>query len=286
MKHLPLALLGALSLSACAQGPAPTATAARPGAQASAAAPAGQIYAAGTPEARAQAALRGINPQIKIDRISAAPLPGFREAIVGGQVVYISDDGKYLLQGTLYDVAGKKNLGEASLASLRKDLLKSIPVGDRIVFSPPNPKHTVTVFTDVECGYCRKFHSEIAEYNRQGIAVQYLAFPRMGLGSEDFRKMVAVWCAADPKQALTDAKNDKPVPMKNCKNPVTMEYDAGQRAGLTGTPMILAADGTQLGGYVPPAQLRAALDKLAAGSVPKASGVTDPVQGSGGTGSK
>lgn len=277
MKHLSIALLSALSLSACAQGPAPAATAARPGAQASVAEPATPAFAAGTPEARAQAALRSINPQIKVDRIAAAPLPGFREAIVGGQVVYISDDGRYLLQGTLYDIATKKNLGEASLAKVRKELLKTIPVADRIVFAPPNPKHTVAVFTDIECGYCRKLHSEIAEYNRQGIAVQYLAFPRMGLGSEDFRKMVAVWCAADPRKALTDAKNDRPVPMKNCKNPVTMEYDVGQRVGLTGTPMILAEDGTQLGGYLPPAALRAALDKLDAGTAPQPAGASEPV---------
>jgi thiol:disulfide interchange protein DsbC len=277
MKHLPLALLGVLSLSACAQGPAPAATAAKPGAQATAADPVERTYAAGTPQARAQAALRQINPQIKVDRITRAPIPGFQEAIVGGQVVYVSDDGKYLLQGKLFDIATRTDLGEASMAKVRKDLLKTIPVRDRIVFAPPNPKHTVAVFTDVECGYCRKLHSQIAEYNRQGIAVQYLAFPRMGLGSDDFKKMVAVWCAADPKKALTDAKNDRPVPMKNCTNPVTMEYDLGQRVGLEGTPMILAEDGTQLGGYLPPAQLRAALDKLAAGKATQPAGASDPV---------
>ena len=105
---------------------------------------------------------------------------------------------------------------------------------------------------------------EIAEYNKRGIAVQYLAFPRAGLGSEDYRKMVAVWCADDRRQALTDAKNDKPVPMKNCTNPVTMHYNLGQRMGLEGTPMILATDGTQIAGYLPPDQLLAAMEKHAA----------------------
>lgn len=264
MKHTLFAVLGAISLSACAQSP-PPATAAKPGVQSAPTVPskAEATIAAGTPEARAREALRKLNPQIKVDQIGVAPIAGFREAIVGGQVVYVSDDGKYLLQGTLYDIENKKNLGEASLARIRTELLKTIPSSDRIVFAPPNPKHTVTVFTDVECGYCRKFHSEIAEYNRQGIAVEYLAFPRTGLGSEEFKKMVSVWCAGDKKKALTDAKNDKPVPAKDCKNPVAIQYDLGQRMGLTGTPMILSRDGIQLGGYVPPAQLRAALDKLA-----------------------
>jgi thiol:disulfide interchange protein DsbC len=121
----------------------------------------------------------------------------------------------------------------------------------------------------VECGYCRKLHNEIAQYNKQGIAVEYVAFPRMGLASEDFRKMEAVWCAKDRKKALTEAKNDHKVTAARCKNPVAMQYHLGQRAGLSGTPMILAEDGTLLGGYVPPAELRAALDKLAAEAAPR-----------------
>ena len=270
MKRITLALLGAMSLSACAQAPQPG-TSADAGAQArtaQAAAPAkAAAPTAGTPDARATEAIRALNPRVTVDRVGAAPIPGFREAVVAGQVVYVSDDGKYLFLpgsgGALFDVAAKKNLSEGALASMRQELLRQIPAKERIVFAPPNPKYTVSVFTDVECGYCRKLHSEIAEYNRQGIAIEYLAFPRMGVGSEDFKKMVSVWCSTDRKAALTAAKSDGRLPAKDCNNTVRMQYDIGQRAGLTGTPMILTADGTQLGGYVPPAQLRAALDKLA-----------------------
>jgi len=283
MKTILFLLLGAVSLSACAQSTTPATAAApvaqaKPGAEASKADLAMAAIAPGTPAARARDALRSVNPAMQIDSIEAAPLPGFQQAIVGGQVVYVSNDGKYLMQGALYDIAGKQNLGEAALAKLRVKLMQSMPVSDRIVFAPANPKYTVTVFTDVECGYCRKLHSEIADYNKQGIAVQYVAFPRMGLGSEDFKKMVAVWCAPDQKQALTDAKNDRAVPYHNCKNPVTMQYNLGQRMGLTGTPMILAADGTQLGGYVPPEKLRAELDQLAAdGTKPAVSAATGSI---------
>ena len=271
MKRSLVVLLGAVSLSACAQ-PSPTSTAARPGAQATSA---NAPSSAAPAEAQVRAAVKKINPRVDIDQIGPAPIKGFQEVIVGGQALYVSDDGKYLIDGALYDIATRTNLAEASMARLRSRLLKTIPVSDRIVFSPANPKYTVTVFTDVECGYCRKLHSQIADYNRQGIAVQYVAYPRMGLGSEDFRKMVAVWCAADPKKALTDAKNDRPVPYRNCKNPVTMEYNLGQRVGLTGTPMILASDGTQLGGYIPPHELRAELDRMAEdGTRPAASSAT------------
>ncbi len=125
-----------------------------------------------------------------------------------------------------------------------------------------HPKYTVTVFTDVECGFCRRLHSQIAEYNRLGIAVEYVAFPRMGLGSEDYRTMVSVWCASDRRKALTDAKNGKPVPRKNCTNPVAIHYDIGQRIGLTGTPLIVTEGGGIISGYLAPRDLLERLRKL------------------------
>lgn len=270
MKRTLLAVLGAISLSACAQAPEADATGTplKAPVVSSPMLPATPEPAEGTPEARALAAVRTLNPNLQPEQIGAAPLPGFREVIVSGQVVYVSDDGRYMFLpgqgGALYDTVSERSLSEASLAGLRRDLLKTIPASERIVFAPANPKYTVTVFTDVECGYCRRLHSEIAEYNQQGIAIEYLAFPRMGIGSEDYNKMVAVWCASDRKQALTDAKAEKSVPEHDCKNTVSMQYNIGQRAGLTGTPMILTEDGTQVGGYVPPAALRETLDKLAA----------------------
>ncbi len=289
MKRILFAVLGAISLSACAQAPQDAAKAdpAQAPAPSAAQGPAPAVQA-GSADERAVAAIRKLSPNVPIDKVAAAPLPGFREALAGGQVVYVSDDGRYLFLpgsgGALFDMNSKKNLSEDTLAAMRVDLLKTIPASERIVFAPANPKHTVTVFTDVECGYCRKLHSEIAEYNRQGIAIEYLAFPRMGIGSEDYKKMVSVWCATDRRKALTDAKSDHAqVPNKECKNTVQQQYDVGQRAGLTGTPMILTDHGVQIGGYVPPAQLRQALDKIAAeakGAAAKpAAAVATPVGG-------
>jgi thiol:disulfide interchange protein DsbC len=265
---LVLAVLGVASLAACAKVPSDTAAAAKGAAPL--ARTAGSTVeakpAAGTPEARAVDAVRALEPRAVVEHVGPAPIPGFREAVVGGQVAYVSDDGRYLFipgsGGALYDAVKKDNLTEVSLSKLRKTLLETIPQSDRIVFAPANPKHRVTVFTDISCGFCRKFHSEIAEYNRQGIAVEYVAFPRAGIGSDDYRQMVSVWCAPDRKKALTDAENDRLPPARSCKNPVDMEYDIGQRAGLTGTPMVIADDGTQLGGYVPPEKLREILDRM------------------------
>ena len=268
-----LVAFGVASLTACAKVPSDAApranTLSRTAGSTAEAKP-----AAGTPDARAVDAVRALEPRAVVEHVGAAPIPGFREVVVGGQVAYVSDDGRYLFipgsGGALYDATQKTNLPEASLGKLRSALVAKIPASDRIVYAPENPKHRVNVFTDISCGFCRKFHSEIAEYNRQRIAVEYVAFPRAGIGSEDYRQMVSVWCAPDRRKALTDAKSDRPVPARNCKSPVDMQYDIGQRAGLTGTPMVLADDGTQLGGYVPPARLRELLDKLEPAKTPAA----------------
>ncbi|MFT4198700.1 MAG: thioredoxin fold domain-containing protein [Pseudoxanthomonas sp.] len=251
---LPALLAGGLSLAACAQQPAP------------AAASAAAASVPGDAGGRIGAALRQLNPDVRVDYVGPAPFPGFREVIAGGQIVYVSDDGRYLLQGNAYDMQDKRELtqGSPALAAYRSKLLAQIEPADSIVFAPASPKYTVTVFTDIECGYCRKLHSQIADYNKQGIAVRYLAFPRMGPASQDFKDMESVWCAADRRKALTEAKLTGKVQARTCTNPVAQEYDLGQRVGVNGTPAVFTSEGVMIGGYLDPAQMRAALDKLAA----------------------
>lgn len=254
---LAAALLGAMSLSACAQPATPvTREAATAANAATSSAP-----KAGSPEQKVRAALQQLDPNYTPDYVGAAPFPGFREVVVSGQVLYVSDDGRYVMQSQPYDIQAKALVNSEGLLAYRRGLLDKANHGDRIVFAAPNARHTISVFTDIECGYCRKLHQDIAELNRNGITVEYLAFPRMGLGSKDYTDMISVWCASDRKKALTDAKQGKAVAVKNCTNPVAMQYALGQQLGVNGTPAIFAADGTQLGGYLPPAQLRAALDR-------------------------
>ena len=270
------ALLGALSLTACAQAPQPPAKA--DAAEAPAPAPQLKPGQGATPDERARSAVAQLNARVKVDYVGAAPLPGFREVIAGGQLLYISDDGRYLLQGSVIDLQQQEDVmqNSAALAQHRSQLIATIPHSEKIVFAPPNATYTVSVFTDIECGYCRKLHGEIAELNRLGIAVEYLAFPRMGLGSQDHKDMISVWCAPDRKRALTDAKAGKSIPSRDCKNPVTMEFDVGQRVGVSGTPAIFSAEGVQLGGYLPPAAMRAKLDELAAKKAPAAAAGAAP----------
>ena len=248
------ALMGALSLTACAAEPSGAAgkpaskAAAKP---ATAAKPAGPH---GSDALIRQVVAKAV-PGVPIDSIRAAPVPGFREVALTGRVVYVSDDGKHLFQGTLIRLADRTNLTESSEAVLRRDILAAVGKERRIVFPAKVQKHKVTVFTDIDCGYCRKLHGEMAKYNAAGITVEYLFFPRAGVNSESYDKAVAVWCAPNRNQALTDAKLDKPVKPRTCSNPIASDFELGQKIGVDGTPAIYLDDGTQIGGYSPPADM-------------------------------
>jgi len=194
-------------------------------------------------------------PAVKIDSVKPSVVKGLYEVIVGTNIFYFSDDGKYLLQGRLVDVAARKDLTEEKLSGTRKQAIEKIGQENMIVFKPKIGKYTVTVFTDIDCGYCRKLHSEIDQYLAQGITIQYLFFPRAGKDSDSYNKAVSVWCADDRNAALTAAKKDQKVPAKTCDNPVDKHMQLGADFDVKGTPMIVTEKGNIYPGYLPAKQL-------------------------------
>ncbi|MGJ8662306.1 MAG: thioredoxin fold domain-containing protein, partial [Marinicella sp.] len=146
---------------------------------------------------------------------------------------------------------------------LRKELLAKMGDSQRINFYPENMEHHVTVFTDIDCGYCRKLHAEMTQYNDLGIGISYLFFPRAGLQSASFDKAVNVWCATDQQQAMTLAKAGETVEPQKCDNPITDHYKAGLSSGVSGTPALVLDNGMIMPGYLPPQQLKQRLDAIA-----------------------
>ncbi len=215
----------------------------------------------------AEAKLRQLAPSASTIAISETPVPGLLQAQIENEIVYISSDGKYLVQGALLDIDARVNLTDQARAGLRRTLFDGVENPREIVFSPEGePDYSLVVFTDIDCGYCRKLHNEIDDYTAAGIEVRYMAFPRAGIGSPSYEKYVSVWCAEDQQAALTLAKNgSEPEPLQ-CDNPVLEQYEIGQQAGVTGTPAIITADGTLIPGYMPAQALRARLDALQAAS--------------------
>ncbi|RDS82719.1 disulfide isomerase DsbC N-terminal domain-containing protein [Dyella psychrodurans] len=217
--------------------------------------------AASTPESIVRQTIMRLVPKAKIDQVTPAPMPGFYQVITSGHLVYVSADGKYVMNGDLIDGVKGTSLTDDAWATYRKAELAKVPVSERIVFAPPHPKYTVTVFTDVTCPYCRVLHSQIAAINKEGIAVQYLAWPRSGVTGEDgkptstYNEMVSIWCASDRNDAFTQAKKGRDPKPTTCNNPVKDQFDLGLKLGVTGTPAVYAEDGTQIGGYLAPEQM-------------------------------
>ena len=175
------------------------------------------------------------------------------------QPIYASKDGEFFFYGELYAVNGNVllNTTKDEINSKRKSILeKELSEDDFISFKSKDEKYRVIIFTDVDCGYCRKFHNEIKDFNNLGITVDYVAFPRSGLNSDSYNKIVTAWCSNDPKNTLTKMKQGIDVNLSTCQdNPVESHYLLGQKIGITGTPAIIKSNGELLPGYLPPAEL-------------------------------
>jgi thiol:disulfide interchange protein DsbC len=193
----------------------------------------------------------------KLEDLRPSPIAGIYEFVQGADISYLTADGKYFLDGNLYDMDTRANLTEEMRTRARVAMINAVPESQMMIFSPKNPQYTITVFTDVDCQYCRKLHSEMAELNKLGIRVRYMFYPRSGPNTESWKKAEAVWCSADRNEALTRAKAGAQVDLnKTCaQNPVAREYALGQSIGVRGTPAIMTENGDYINGYLPPHEL-------------------------------
>jgi len=210
--------------------------------------------------ARVVAKLPGAQPS----DVAVSPIPGVYEVTMGGLIAYVSADGKYLLSGNVYDLDTQVNLTAARRNSARAKALNAMSESNMIVFGPANAKMTVTVFTDIDCGYCRKFHGQIAEINKAGVRVRYLMYPRTGPATESWDKAEQVWCATDRREALTRAKKGEAIKGKACGDAaIKKQYELGSDLGVEGTPAVFTQNGDYIGGFLTPAELVQAIQESA-----------------------
>ena len=210
-------------------------------------------------EARAKvsAAIDFVDPQ----DVNTSPVEGWYTIQKGAFLAYVSADGRHLIQGDLYDLENRVNLSELSRSDARRELVGGLEDNETIMFAPAEVKHSVTVFTDVDCTYCRKLHAEINDYMNLGIAVRYVLYPRNGPASGAWSTSENVLCASDRGRALTAAKLGQTFETSKCDTSMlTRHYTLGQDVGLNGTPAIVLEDGTLIGGYLPAATLNARLN--------------------------
>ncbi|MGB5253135.1 MAG: DsbC family protein [Sedimenticolaceae bacterium] len=207
------------------------------------------------------ASLKVLLPDLQVDDIRTTPIQNLYEVSFGMRVVYVTGDGRFLVQGNVIDLETRTEITAGRQSALKLAALQEVGEDQMVIFGPEDAEHTVTVFTDIDCGFCRRLHSEMAGYNEKGIRIRYLFYPRAGIGSESYNKAVSVWCADDRKAAMNQAKAGQPVAPKTCDNPVDEHYALGQTMRLQGTPALVLESGETVPGYVPPDKLREALDQ-------------------------
>lgn len=202
------------------------------------------------------------DPRVMSNAVES-PIPGLYQFAQGSEVFYISADGRYVMQGEMIDLQTQINVTESFRASERVKTLAAIDPKTMVSVLPNAPAHHITVFTDVDCPYCRLMQQNILEYTQRGIAIHYLAFPRSGPNSSAAMRMAQVWCASDRLTALLLAQTDQPLPNSrgDCSKIIRDQYTIAQKLGIGSTPSIILEDGTLIPGFVAPANLETILNK-------------------------
>jgi thiol:disulfide interchange protein DsbC len=215
------------------------------------------------PPAAVMAALQKIVPNIAPDSVEMSALPGLYQVSYGPSVVYVSADGRYLIQGDMVELESGRNFTRDRRRDHRRESMRRVNERDVVTFGPEDAKYTVDVFTDIDCPYCVRLHNQMADYNSLGIRIRYLAFPRAGPQSSSYDKWVSVWCSEDKQAAMTMAKGGKRVPPRTCDNPVDEQFSLGRAVGVRGTPSLILESGQMVPGYVPPGELLDLLEENA-----------------------
>jgi len=193
--------------------------------------------------------------------IKPSPLTGFHNVLIGPQVLYVTDDGRYLIDGNVFDLTTHVNVTDILKKEARVASLAKIPEADTLTFKATRSDAvTVTVFTDVDCDYCRQLHSEMANYHAKGISIRYLFFPRDGKASDAYQKMQNIWCNANPHEAMSTAMEGKPVAVAACATPIDRHIALGRLMEIRGTPAIILPSGEHVSGYLSAENLRARID--------------------------
>lgn len=213
--------------------------------------------------ARVRQSLALLLPEILPDSIRATPIANLYEVVVGARLVYVTGDGRYLIEGEIIDLEQQKNLTSPRLNQVTVAAVDRMGEQNMLVFEPTEPaRFTVTVFTDIDSAYSRKLHQEIDQYTRRGIRVRYLFYPRAGEASPSFEKAVSVWCSPDRVTALRQAMAGEPVAEAECANPVLDHWRLGGRMGVSGAPVMVLENGDLLPGYVSAERLYEILGRM------------------------
>ena len=196
----------------------------------------------------------------KIDEVSKTPMNGLFEIRMGNEVMYSDADGSFLIQGALIDVKQKRNLTEERMEKLSAIAFDQLPMKSAFTQVRGNGKRKLAVFADPNCGYCKRFEKDLQKLDN--VTIHHFLYPILGEDSKT--KSRNIWCAKDKAKVWNDWMiNGTTPPTTNCDaSAVDTVVEFGKKNRITGTPMLLFADGTRVPGAVPMAQVEKMLADL------------------------
>jgi len=213
------------------------------------------LSSASAGEKEIRKALKDLDPNSPLRSIKPSKIDGLYEVVIGNSVYYVSANGRYVFSGDIYDASTRENLTSIARGRIALKAIDKVGESGMIIYEPKKVRSTLTVFTDVDCPYCRKFHDDLPQHLANGIRIRYVMFPLRGLKSNVYRKEVSVWCSKDQKKAFNEAKAGKKIKTATCANPIADNYILAQRLGVNSTPTLMTDKGVLLPGYLPPAHL-------------------------------
>ena len=194
-----------------------------------------------------------------VKSIEETDIEGYLEvSLEGMESFFVSENGKFIISGDIFEITseGLINRSEVIRSAYRKKIVNDLDSSEFITFRPNAVRHSIFVFTDVDCGYCRQFHAQMAEYLELGIKVNYLAFPRAGANSDSYKRIASAWCSKDPNNAITELKLGNEIKENVClDNPVIKHFDLGNSLRDTGTHSINNTEAKLIPGYIPAEKL-------------------------------
>jgi thiol:disulfide interchange protein DsbC len=197
---------------------------------------------------------RALYPNTRFNSVNKAKVTGLYEVVMGDNVAYTDDGGRYFIFGHLFDMKEQVDITAQRRVESKQVEFPSQFLSNAIKTVKGDGSRVVAVFSDPDCPYCKKLEGELARLDN--VTVYTFLFPLESLHPEAKTKSIAVWCSPNQQQAWTQAVLTGSVAkLKACDNPVNDNLVLGARLGVTGTPTLIAQDGRILPGAVPAEKL-------------------------------
>jgi thiol:disulfide interchange protein DsbC len=196
----------------------------------------------------------------KIEHIVKTPYSGMYEVIIDDQLLYTDAQGEYLFEGNIIEAKSRRDLsGERRKVLFAIDFDK-LPLELAVKKVKGNGKRKLAIFTDPNCGFCRKLEKELSRVS--DVTLYFFMYPIFPGSDEIVRNVL---CSKNPVKAWDDWMLSDITPAQAVCDTQTEKVKAlGQKLHVNGTPNLIFGNGIQAPGYLPAEELEKNLNQRTA----------------------